>query len=210
MTEAARAAAATGDLDASRTLYARAIAAVRAAHIDDFAGSLIAEQALDDAQVGDLDRARAGIDAAMAVSHGPDTTWTASLAAAFAGQASRASELANAYRELQPPAPDVVNVQTPMLHAAIALAGKDAASALAALNAAGSYDAVAGPWLPYLRGLAQAGAGDAPAALAPVSQHPRAHPANQSTSFSPPASPTLQLARAARDAGETAPRARKA
>jgi hypothetical protein len=207
VTEAARAAAATGDTDASRTLYARAIAAGRAAHIDDFAGSLIAEQALNDAQVGDVDRARAGIDSAIAVSRGPDTTWTASLAAAFAGQTSRASELAKAYEAQQPPAPDVVNVQAPMLHAAIALAGKDAASALEALNTAGSYEAVAGPWLPYLRGLAEAGTSDAPRALAQF-RNVVAHPASQSTSFVHSLA-HLQLARAARDAGETAD-ARKA
>ena len=207
VTEAARAAAATGNIDTSRTLYARAIAAGRAAHIDDFAGSLIAEQALNDAQVGDVDRARAGIDSALAVSHGPDTTWTASLAAAFAGHASRASELARAYQEQQPPAPDVINVQTPILQAAIALAGKDAASALETLNTAGSYDAVAGPWLPYLRGLAEASTGDAPRALAQF-RNILAHPASQSTSFVHSLA-HLQLARAARDAGEMAD-ARKA
>jgi hypothetical protein len=207
VTEAARAAAATGDVDTSRTLYARAIAAGRAAHIDDFAGSLIAEEALNDALAGDLDRARGGIDSAIAISHGPETTWTASLAAAFAGQASRAAELAKAYEELQPPAPDIVNVQTPMLHAAIALAGKDAGSALAALSAAGSYDAVAGPWLPYLRGLAEAGTNDAAGALAQF-RNIVTHPASQPTSFVHSLA-HLQLARAARDAGETAD-ARKA
>jgi eukaryotic-like serine/threonine-protein kinase len=207
VTEAARAAAATGDIETSRTLYARAIAAVRAAHIDDFAGSLIAEQALDDALAGDLDRAHAGIDSAISTSHGPDTTWTASLAAAFAGQASRASALAKAYEELQPPAPDIVNVQTPMLRAAIALAGKDAASAQSALNAAGSYDAVAGPWLPYLRGLADAGANDPRGALTQF-RSILAHPTSQPTNFVRSLA-HLQLARAARDAGETSD-ARKA
>jgi hypothetical protein len=94
-----------------------------------------------------------------------------------------------------------------MLRAAIALAGKDAASALETLNTAGSYDAVAGPWLPYLRGLAEAGTGDAPRALAQF-RNILAHPASQSTSFVHSLA-HLQLARAARDAGEMAD-ARKA
>ena len=43
VTEAARAAFATGDIDGSRTLYAQAVTAARATRISDIAGSLLAE-----------------------------------------------------------------------------------------------------------------------------------------------------------------------
>ena len=55
VTEAARAAFAAGDLEASRVLYEQAVSSARAAGINDFAGSLLAEQALDDALMGDLE-----------------------------------------------------------------------------------------------------------------------------------------------------------
>jgi predicted Zn-dependent protease len=206
-TEAARAAAARGDVDTSQTLYAQVIAAARTSRNNDFVGRLIAEQALNDALVGNVDRARAGLQSAIAVSHGPETTWTASLAAAFSGQTARASELARAFQGLEPPAPDVVNAQLPMLQAAIALSGNDSSAALSALNSAAPFEAIAGPWLPYLRGLAYAAAGGHGEAARQFGNI-LAHPANQATSFVHTLA-RLQLARAARDAGNNAD-ARKA
>ena len=200
VTEAARAAAATGDIDASRMLYARAVAAGRAAHIDDFAGSLIAEQALE-RRPGRRPRSRPrrGLppqwrSAAARTPRGPRRSRRRS-----AGQASRASELAKAYQELQPPAPDVVNAQTPMLHAAIALAGKDRG-----LGAGGveyrrlvrrRRRTVAALLARPLRGRRRATF----RSVAPSSATSLAHPANQSTSFVRSLA-HLQLARAARDA----------
>jgi hypothetical protein len=49
----------------------------------------MAEQAIGDALVLDVDRARAGWKAAIAVGNGPETNWTASLAAALAGVVGR-------------------------------------------------------------------------------------------------------------------------
>jgi eukaryotic-like serine/threonine-protein kinase len=206
-TEAARAAVATGDVNASQALYAQAIAAARTARINEVVGSLIAEQALNDALVGDVDRARAGLQAAIAVSRGPETTWTASLAAAFSGQTARASELARAFQDLEPPAPDVVNGKLPMLQAAVALSSKDGPAALSALSNTGPFEAAAGPWLPYLRGLAHAAAGGHSQAARQF-RNILAHPANQPTSFVHTLA-RLQVARAARDAGNIAD-ARKA
>jgi serine/threonine protein kinase/Flp pilus assembly protein TadD len=200
VTEAARAAVATGNADGGRALYARAVNAARAARINDFAGSLIAEEALNDALIGDLDRAHAGLQAATAVSRGPETTWTASLAAAFSGRAAQAREFAAAFQSLQPPTPDVVNAQTPILQAAAALASNDPNAALSTLASADSYQAVAGPWLPYLRGLASASARD----HAQAARHFRtvlAHPGNQPTSLVFTLA-QLQLARALRDSGD--------
>ena len=206
-TEAARAAVATGDVNASQALYAQVIAAARAARINEVVGSLIAEQALNDALVGDLDRARAELQSAIAVSRGPETTWTASLAAAFSGQTARASELAKAFQDLEPPAPDVVNGKVPMLQAAVALSSKDGPAALSALSNTEPFEAAAGPWLPYLRGLAHAAAGGHGEAARQF-RNILAHPANQPTSFVHTLA-HLQLARAARDAGNIAD-ARKA
>jgi len=202
VTEAARAAFATGDIDGSRTLYAQAVAAARAARINDFVGSLLAEQALNDALIGDLDRARAELQSAVAASGGPETTWTASLAASFAGRTAQAAELAKAFQVQQPPAPDVVNAQLPMLQAAAAIASKDGSGAIATLNSATPFETVAGPWLPYLRGLAYDITGDH-AQAARQFRNAIAHPGNQPT-YVVHSLARLQLARASRDAGDVA------
>jgi serine/threonine protein kinase/tetratricopeptide (TPR) repeat protein len=202
VTEAARAAFAVGDIDASRALYEQAVTAARAARINDFAGSLIAEQALDDALIGDLTRSRTALDAAVRLSRGPETTFTASLAAAFSGRVVDATELARTFESQQPPAPDVVNAQIPMLQAAVAIANKDGAGALSLLSGAAAFESVAGPWLPYLRGLASAAVGDRAQAMLHF-RNAFSHPGNQPTSFVPVIA-RLQLARAARDAGDTA------
>ena len=207
VTEAAKAAFATGDIDASRSLFARAATAARAANSLDFAGSVLAEQALDDALIGDASRARGELQAAIAVSRGPDTTWTGSLAAAFLGQTAQASELAQAFRAQQPPAPDILNTQVLMMRAAILVANKDGATALSTLSGASPFEAVAGPWLFYLRGLANTLIGDHRQA---VDQYRTllAHPGNQPTSMVHSLA-HLQMARAERDTGNTAD-ARKA
>jgi len=154
LTEAARGAYASGDLEAGRSLYARAVAASRNARITDGAGSLLAEQALASAAVGDATRAHDELQQALAVSSGVETAWPAALAAALAGQGAQAAQLAAAFQAHSPPAPDVAGGQLPMLQAAIALAAGDGQRALAMLDTAQPYDPTAGPWLPYLRGLA--------------------------------------------------------
>ena len=198
--KAARAAFATGDIDASRALYARAVTAARATRISDVAGSLIAEQALNAALAGDIERAHADLQTAVGVSNGADTTWTASLAASFSGRAAQAIELAKAFQTQQPPAPDIVNAQVPMLEAAAAIASNNGAAALALLNNASAFEIVAGPWLPYLRGLANAGARD-PGQAARQFRSVLARPGNQPTNAVRSLA-HLQLARAARDAGD--------
>ncbi|MBZ5559847.1 MAG: protein kinase [Acidobacteriia bacterium] len=154
VTEAARAALARGNVAASRALYAQAIAGARTAHVIDVAGSLIAEQALGDALLGDQPRALEELQQALKTSTGGETTWTATLAAAFAGRAAQAAQLAAAYERAEPPAPDVVGGLAPTLKAAVALANADGQHALMALGNAAAYERAAGPWLPYVRGLA--------------------------------------------------------
>ena len=200
--EAARAAFATGDLEGSRTLYAQAVTAARTTRISDIVGNLVAEQALNDALAGDLDRARAELQSATTISRGAETTWTASLAASFLGQMPLASQLAKAYQDMQPPAPDIVNAQVPLLQAAIAVANHDGATALSLLTNTSAYEAVAGPWLPYLRGLANTAKGDHDQAARQF-RLAFAHPGHHPTSFVHTLA-RLQLARAARDAGDVA------
>jgi tetratricopeptide (TPR) repeat protein len=197
--EAARAAFARGDIDGSRMLYQQAVAAARATRISDIAGSLLAEEAGNDALVGDLDRARTELQAATTASRGAETTWAAALAAAFLGQTPLARQLVKAYQDMQPPAPDILNAQVPLLQAAIAIASHDGAGALAQLNSTASFEGVAGPWLPYLRGLASEAARDH-AQAARHFQSALGHPGNQPTSFVHTIA-RLQLARAERDAG---------
>jgi hypothetical protein len=119
LTEAG-AAFASGDVETSRALYAQAVTAARSTRVNDLATSLIAEQALGDAVVGDAARARDELQRAIgpAGEAGSETLWTAALASAFLGQTQQAGKLAQAYQDLQPPAPDIVSVQVPMLRAA--------------------------------------------------------------------------------------------
>ncbi len=207
VTEAAKAAFATGDFDGSRALFAQASAAARVANSRDFAGGVLAEQALDDALIGDAGRARSELQAAIAVSRGPETTLAGSLAAAFLGLSAQASELAQSYEAQQPPAPDILNTQVLLTRAAILVANKDGATALSTLNGASPYEAIAGPWLFYLRGLANTQIGDHRQA---VEQYRAllAHPGSEPTSLLHSLA-HLQMARSERDAGNTAD-ARKA
>jgi eukaryotic-like serine/threonine-protein kinase len=207
LTEAARAAFASGALEDSRMLYLRAVTAARSARINDIAGSLIAEQAVGTALIGDAERARAHLREASAGRPGAETAWTASLAAAFLGRILQAGQLADAYQAQQPPAPDIVAVQLPVLHAAVALANSDGPRALAALTGTAPFERRAGPWAPYLRGLAYTSVQAYPAAVDQF-QSIIAHPGMQPTHLLHTLA-RLQLARAARAAGDT-PRARQA
>jgi len=204
LTEAARAAFATGEVENSRMLYTQAITAARTARADDIAASLIAEQALNNALVGDSASARAQLQEAVASRSGggAETTWTASLAAAFLGRTQQATQLAEAYRALEPPAPDIVSGQLAMLQAAAALSGRDARRAISILNAATPFERSAGPWLQYLRGLAHVAVRE----YGPAVEQFRAliaRPGSQPTSIAHPLA-RLQLARAATAAGDPA------
>ena len=152
--DAARAAFASGDADNGRTLYVQALSAARAARLTDYAGSLIADEALADALNGDRARALDGVTRAIAVSDGIETAWTASLAASLAGRAAQAKTLADRYAQGAPPAQDVVGALTPILNAGVALANHDPRAALATLSSASPFERTAAPWLQYLRGLA--------------------------------------------------------
>jgi serine/threonine protein kinase/tetratricopeptide (TPR) repeat protein len=200
--EAARAALAFGEIGRSRELYARAIADARAANIMDYAGSLLAEQAIADGVLGDRAHALDGVHQALAVSRGIETTWTAALGAAFAGQTTEAARLASTYQRLAPPAADVVNGVVPMLNAAVSIANNSPRTAVDLLEGATTYERSIGIFIPYLRGLALGG----------VSDHKRAATEFRKVIARRGSQPTsllhtlarLQLARALRSSGDTA------
>jgi tetratricopeptide (TPR) repeat protein len=202
LTEAARAALASGEIDTGRTLYAQAVAAARTARVNDFAGSLVAEQALADALQGDTHRAHQGLDAALRISNGSDTTWTSSLAAAFSGRAALAAQLADRYRQSTPPAADVTEAFAPVLQAAVAMANNDARRALDALASGAQYERAVGPWQPYLRGLAHLAVKDHAAAAVQFRDVIRSR-GNQPTHLVHTLA-RLQLARTLRAQGELA------
>jgi serine/threonine protein kinase/tetratricopeptide (TPR) repeat protein len=202
VTEAARAALASGEIGRSRDLYARAIADAREANIMDYAGSLLAEQAIADGVLGDRARALDRVHQALAVSRGIETTWTAALGAAFAGQTTEAARLASTYQRLAPPAADVVNGVVPMLNAAVSIANNNPRTAVDLLEGATTYERSIGIFIPYLRGLALRG----------VSDHKRAATEFRKVIARRGSQPTsllhtlarLQLARALRASGDTA------
>jgi hypothetical protein len=164
-TEAARAAMATGQVNAGHTLYTEAVAAARAAGAADVAGSLVAEEALSDALLGDTSRAQAELQQAVGIGSGVETTWTASLAAAFSGRTAEASQLADAFDRQSPPSPDISRAASPALRAAVALASNEGRQALDILSNAGPFEHNNGSWLPYLRGLAAGSIQDNQAAV---------------------------------------------
>jgi tetratricopeptide (TPR) repeat protein len=202
VTEAARAALATGQVEAGHSLYAQAVSSAQAVHATDFAGSLIAEQALADVLMGYGARAREELQSALMAGSGSETMWMGSLAAAFAGDTAQAEELAGRYQRLTAPAPDVVNVFGPALHAAIAVARQEGRRAVDLLNTASPYERSIGPEVGYLRGLGYGLLGDhahAAAQFRAVAQRRGSQPANPLRALA-----RLQLARTLRAAGQTA------
>ena len=163
--EAARAAAASGDVERSRALFAQAIEAAKTATLADYAGSLMAEQGVNAALLGDATTGRRDMFAAVDISNGPDTLWMASLAASFSGLEPEAMQLAVGYAQGMPPAPDVVATLRPILEAGVELSRKDPTAALDALTRADQYARASDPWVPYLRGLAYLALKDQPNAI---------------------------------------------
>jgi eukaryotic-like serine/threonine-protein kinase len=202
VTEAARAALASGQVEASRALYAQAVAGAQAAHATDFAGALVAEQALVDTLVGYPTVAREELQTALSIGSGSGTMWAAALAAALGGQAAQAAQLAEKYQQLTPPSPDVVNALAPALQAAIALANNDSRRSVDLLKATLPYDRVIDPAVGYVHGLALAASGDrarAAAQFRSVADHRGVQPASPLHVLA-----RLQLARTLRDAKDDA------
>jgi eukaryotic-like serine/threonine-protein kinase len=204
---AARGEAFGGDFPASRALIARAVAKAQGAKIDDFASSLIAEDAVNAALAGDSSYAQTAVARALAVSRGSDALWSAALASALAGQPAAAGQLSAEYLRVTPPTTDVIAVFNPVLVAAAAIAGRNYQGALDALQSAVPYDRIGRFWPAYLRGQAYLGLqkpADAAREFETIADHRGDDPASVVYAVAP-----LYAARAYRAAGDTA-RARTA
>jgi serine/threonine protein kinase/tetratricopeptide (TPR) repeat protein len=150
---AARAEAFSGDLPAARSLIAQAVAKAQASRMNDYASSLIAEDALNAAVAGEYGYARKAIDRSLGISRGSETLWSASLAAALSGNRSLAERLTGEYVRIKPPSTDVVAVSAPILRAANQFAAGNSREAIELLQAAIPYERVGRFWPAYLRGL---------------------------------------------------------
>src|SRR5262249_1453183 len=98
LTEPPRAPLPHAALPRGRSLYSQAIIAARAAPVNEFAGSLYAELALDEALLGNIPDARAALRQALATGGAEDTVWSAALAAAMTKQGAEAAQLAATYQ----------------------------------------------------------------------------------------------------------------
>jgi eukaryotic-like serine/threonine-protein kinase len=198
---AARAEAFAGDFDAARRLIAQAAAAAESRRMNDVAASLIAEDALNAALVGDADYARRTLDRALAISRGSETLWFSSLAAAFAGRPTIAAQLAAEYAQRTPPTTDVIAVSAPVLTAAMdVMAGRNK-EGIEALHAAIPYERIGRFWPAYLRGLSYARLNqpaESAAQFEDILRHREDNPASLLFSLA-----RLQLARARAAAGDS-------
>jgi tetratricopeptide (TPR) repeat protein len=204
---AAQAEAFGGDFAAARSLFSQAIAKAQAGRMNDVAASLIAEDALNAALASESDYARRTMDRALAISHGTETVWSGSLAAAFSGRRKMADQLADEYVNVTPPTTDVVTVSIPVLRAASALAGGEYQQAIEALQPALPYDRVGRFWPEYIRGLAYVGLKQ-PREAAQEFQAILDHRGDAPTSMLFPLA-SLQMGRVLRAAGDV-PAARRA
>lgn len=155
-----------GHFARARVLSRRAVESARKAGAVEVAGFWEAEAALREAEVGVTDLARAGGAAALELNPGRSVYGMAALALARGGNTKRAAELAAWLREEYPQDTLVARYWLPCIDAALAMARKDYAAAVDALEAAvavelGQTQPLEGAMMypPYLRGLALQGAG---------------------------------------------------
>lgn len=154
---AAQAEAFGGDFPAARSLLAQAMAQATSVRMNDYAATLIAEDAVRAALAGEARYAQEALDRALAIGRGSETLWAGSLANAFSGRRKAADQLMDEYLRLTPPTTDVVVVSGPVLRAASALAGGEYQRAIEALQPALPYDRIGRFWPAYIRGLAYLG-----------------------------------------------------
>jgi len=197
---ASAAAAFDGDLATGRSLTTRAVGMAQSAHMNDYAASVLARDALTAAVVDEADYARRTVDRALAISRGRETLWAASLAATLSGRAKLGAQLADEYSRVAPPTPEVTTVLRPVLDAAGALVAREYARALDLLQPAVPYERIGQFWPEYVRGLAFMGLAK-PADAAGQFRTILAHRGNQPTSVLFPVA-RLQLGRALRASGD--------
>jgi DNA-binding winged helix-turn-helix (wHTH) protein/Flp pilus assembly protein TadD len=155
-----------GHFQRARVLSKRAVESARKAGSLEVAGFWEAEAALREAEVGVHELARAGGAAALEMNPGRVVYGMAGLALARGGNVKRAEELATWLRNEWPQDTLVMRYWVPCIEASLAMAKKDWAAAIDALDVAkavelGQTQPLEGAMMypPYLRGLALKGAG---------------------------------------------------
>ena len=150
----------------ARVLSRRAVESARKAGAVEVAGFWEAEAALREAEVGVHELARAGGAAALEMNPGRGIYGMSALALARGGNTRRAAEIAAWLRDEYPQDTMVARYWLPCIDAALAMARKEWAVAVDALEAAvavelGQTQPLEGAMMypPYLRGLALQGAG---------------------------------------------------
>jgi Flp pilus assembly protein TadD len=129
-----------GQLAKADALTGRAIASAQRAGDKEAAGVYAAEAALRHALFGDAARARSQAAAASQLSSGRDVRAVSGLTLSLAGDAAGAAKLADDLNKQFPQHTIVQFVYLPEIRAGIALDQKDAAKAVAALEAAAPYE----------------------------------------------------------------------
>jgi hypothetical protein len=162
-----------GHFQRARVLSKRAVESARKAGSVEVAGFWEAEAALREAEVGVHELARAGGAAALELDPGRVVYGMAGLALARGGNVKRAEELATWLRNEWPQDTFLTRYWIPCIEAALAMARKDWAAAVDALEVAKAIELSqtqplegAMMYPPYLRGLALQGAGRKEEALA--------------------------------------------
>jgi tetratricopeptide (TPR) repeat protein len=162
----AQAAAALGKLRTARQMSDRAAAMVQGGNLKDFAGLILAWQALADAEFGNHQLARERTKKALAVTRGRDTLMLAAIASALAGDAGTAQALSMELTKRFPSDTLANAVWLPATRAAVELARPKSATPAVALRPSeyetGRMSRQFGSLTPvYVRGLAQLRVGSA-------------------------------------------------
>jgi len=171
-----------GRFGRARELSRRAVGSAKRAGALEMAGSWEAEAAFREALVGQLDRARAGAQAAVGISEGRFVLALAGVTLAMSGGLADAEDICDRLEHEHPQHTIVQRNWLPCIRAAIAMARRDWKGAIDVLEPAASVELgttlpfEAGFMIPvYLRGLALSGAsrpGDAAQEFLRIAERP--------------------------------------
>jgi eukaryotic-like serine/threonine-protein kinase len=148
-----------GRLQRARDYSRRAVDAAVRADSKETAGLWQANEALREAEFGNLAESKKNVDAALAFSQGRDVKLIAALASARGGESARAQALIHDLEEMAPANTILKIYFLPTIRAAIEVGNDNPLQAIVDLEAAAPYD-LASPvpinylYPPYVRGLA--------------------------------------------------------
>src|SRR5262249_33764195 len=131
----------------ARELSERAVDTARRANLNGIAAGILAGEALQEAEFGNLELARQEAAAALTLASGREVKMLGALALARAGDVSRAQALADELNKRYPSDTLLQRLELPSVRASIELSRKNPTGALRALQSV-SYELGAGPGLP--------------------------------------------------------------